>query len=546
MFAKLNLLHFSFLKISTWLITGLFAIPLLVVFVSVFQFDSAVWSHLLSTVMGSYVFNSIVLALGVGVGSAVVGTYLAWLMVNYQFFGKPMLNWFILLPLAMPAYIIAYTYTGMLEFSGPLQSALRDWFGASASAQMLPDIRSLEGAVVVMVLVLYPYVYLLARTAFSEQSAQFSLVSKLAGLSAFQHIKQVALPLARPSIITGAALAMMEALADYGTVAYFGISTFTTGIYRTWFGMGNAAAASQLATLLCLVVFVLLWIEKNSRKHHSRYQSRQANAITAKATSPAKSLGLFLLCAFPAVLGFLIPFIQLMWWSLLYFDQDVFVDYLPLLFTSLQLAFISALLITGFALSISYCKRRFSSRKVALASQFVGLGYALPGVVIAVGVVQVSGFTDININRFTMAAFDWRPGLLISGSMAILVFAYAVRYLSVAMHNTDTGLERIKPNIDEVSASLGMSNSATLTKVHIPLLRASLISAFILVFVDVLKELPATLILRPFNVNTLAVKTFELASDERLIDAALPAVSIVIAGLLPVVFLTMSLEKRKK
>ncbi|MGK0371895.1 MAG: iron(III) transport system permease protein, partial [Glaciecola sp.] len=484
MFAKISLL-----KISTWTITGLFAVPLLVVFASVTEFDTAVWSHLLSTVMASYVFNSLVLAVGVGLGTAVIGTYLAWFMVNYQFYGKSLLNWLILLPLAMPAYIIAYTYTGMLDFSGPLQQFLRTLFNAPLNQQMLPDIRSIEGAVLVMILVLYPYVYLLARTAFSEQSAQFILVSKLAGLSPFQHMKQVALPLARPSILTGAALAMMEALADYGTVAYFGVNTFTTGIYRTWFGMGNAAAASQLATMLCLVVFVLLWIERSSRKHHSRYQSRHASTVKAKTTTPLKSVGLFVLCALPAVFGFIIPFIQLLWWSTQYFDQGVFIEYLPLLATSLQLAFISAVLIVSLALIISYCKRRYASRKIALASQFVGLGYALPGVVIAVGVVQVAGAMDTNINRFTVAFFDWQPGLLISGSIAILVFAYAVRYLSVAMHNIDTGLERIKPNVDEVSASLGLSTASTLQKVHIPLLRASLLSAFILVFVDVLKEL---------------------------------------------------------
>ena len=537
--------HLSLLKTGTWIITGLFAVPLLVVFASVINLDTQVWAHLLDTVMASYVFNSLVLAIGVGVGTSVIGTYLAWCMVHYSFFGKSILNWLILLPLAMPAYIIAYTYTGMLDFSGPLQQMLRALFNALPNQHMLPDIRSLEGAVVAMVLVLYPYVYLLARTAFSEQSSQFVWVSKLAGLSPWEHMKQVALPLARPSIITGAALAMMEAMADYGTVAYFGINTFTTGIYRTWFGMGNAQAASQLATLLCFVVFVLLWIEKSSRKHHSRYQSRQARGVEAKATSTGKSIGLFVLCVLPALFGFIIPFVQLLWWSIQYFDSSVFVDYLPLLVTSLKLAFISALLIVSLALIISYTKRRFASRKIALGSQFIGLGYALPGVVIAVGVVQVAGATDRGINHFTMALFNWQPGLLISGSIAILVFAYAVRYLSVAMHNTDTGLERIKPNVDEVSASLGLNTAATLQKVHIPLLRASLLSAFILVFVDVLKELPATLILRPFNVNTLAVKTFELASDERLIDAALPAVSIVIAGLLPIVILTMSLEKRK-
>ncbi len=537
--------HTSWLLISTYIITGLFAVPLLVVFASVFQLDTQVWSHLFDTVLSTYVFNSFMLALSVGIGTAVIGTYLAWFMVNYSFVGKSTLSWLILLPLAVPAYIIAYTYTGLLDFSGPLQNIARALLGQANNTHMLPDIRSLWGAAVMMIFVLYPYVYLLARTAFSEQSAQYLLVSKLAGLSARQHMFKVALPLARPAIVTGAALAMMEALADYGTVAYFGVSTFTTGIYRTWFGMGNAAAASQLASLLCLFVFIVLLIERNSRKHQSLYQSRGGSAVKPKPIKGAKSFLLGILCLLPPLFGFLIPFAQLLWWSVKYFEYPVFNDYVPLLITSLKLASFSALLIVLMALTISYCKRLFVSKKMAVLSQFVSLGYALPGVVIAVGVVQVAGFTDIQLNNITNSWFNWQPGLVISGGISILLFAYAVRYISVALHNTDTGLERIKPNIDEVATSLGASSGRILRTLHIPMLRASLVSAFILVFVDVLKELPATLILRPFDVNTLAVKAFELASDERLIDAALPSVSIVLAGIVPVVLLTMSLEKRK-
>lgn len=540
---------FSTLKFSTWIITGLFAVPLLVVFASIISIDTDVWTHLLETVFTTYVTNSLLLAFFVGVGCAVIGTYLAWFMVNYDFWGKSILNWLILLPLAMPAYIIAYTYTGMLDFSGPLQTLLREWFAqgqASVSpVHMLPDIRSLEGAIVLMILVLYPYVYLLARTAFSEQSAQFSMVSQLAGMSHRQYLVKVALPLARPAILTGAALAMLESLADYGTVAYFGVSTFTTGIYRAWFGMGNSAVASQLASLLCLFVFILLWLEKRSRLHHSRYQTRQGALVTAKATFGIRSFGLFCLCLLPPLFGFVIPFVQLSWWSLAFFEQSVFVDYLPLLFTSFKLAFFSALIIVALALIITYCKRKYASKQINFASQFISLGYALPGVVIAVGVIQVTGFIDIQFNEVTHYLFSWEPGLVLSGGISILVFAYAIRYLSVALHNTDTGLERIDKNMDEVAASLGSNNAQTLRKIHVPMLRASLISAFILVFVDVLKELPATLILRPFNVNTLAVKAYELASDERLIDAALPAVSIVLAGLLPLIILTMSLEKSR-
>ncbi len=543
--SKLKRKNFSLLSLSTWLVTGLFALPLLVVFTSVLNIEVDIWSHLAQTVLSEYIINSLILAVIVGLGCAFIGTYLAWFMVHYDFFGKRVLSWLLLLPLAMPAYIIAYTYTGLLDFSGTLQSSLRLMLDAPTNQAILPDIRSLTGAIIMMILVLYPYVYLLARTAFNEQSQQFLLVSKLAGLTQFQHIKQVALPLARPAILTGAALAMMEALADYGTVAYFGVSTFTTGIYRTWFGMGNSAAASQLASLLCLFVFILLYIEKSSRKHASRFQTAKSKSIRVKKLTASKSAWVFLICFIPAFFGFVVPFLQLAWWSIRYFEGGVFIEYMPLLVTSLKLAFVSAVVIVSIALLISYCKRVVKSKKVNVASQFISLGYALPGVVIAVGVVQVAGFTDIKLNSITNYLFEWQPGLVISGGITILVFAYAVRYLSVALHNTDTGLERIKPNIDEVAMSLGANKARILSILHVPMLRASIISAFILVFVDVLKELPATLILRPFNVNTLAVKAFELASDERLIDAALPAISIVLAGIIPVILLTRSLQSKQ-
>lgn len=533
----------SFLKTSTWLITGLFLVPLLVVFSSVFSVQSEVWQHLASTVLSDYVANSLLLAISTGIGTIILGTYVAWIMVHYQFVGKSILHWLVLLPLAMPAYIIAYTYTGLFDFSGPFQALLRDWFTADARTNMLPDIRNLSGASVMMILVLYPYVYLLARTALQEQSSQYRLVAQLAGVSAWGYFRKVAMPLARPAILTGAALAMMESLADYGTVAYFGVSTFTTGIYRTWFGMGNLQAASQLATILCLFVFVLLLLEKHSRKHASRYQSRHAKGVQAKPVTGVKSVALFLLCLLPPLLGFIVPFGQLIYWAIAYFENAVFMAYLPLLKTSLSLAGISTLVIVCCALIISYAKRIFKSKSLSFLSQFVSLGYALPGVVIAVGVVQLAGSVDIGINHALKYLIDYQPGLLVSGGIGVLVFAYAVRYLSVALHNTDTGLGRIKTNLDEVASTLGASQTRTLRRVHVPLLKASLLSASILVFVDVLKELPATLILRPFNVNTLAVKTFELASDERLIDAALPAVSIVFAGLIPIIILSMSLEK---
>lgn len=533
------------LAVPTFIITGLFIVPLLLVFVSVFSVQTEIWQHLFSTVLNEYVLNSLLLALGTGFGVITLGTYLAWCMVHYDFWGKSILNWLVLLPLAMPAYIIAYTYTGLFDFASPLQAFIRTTLNTATDARVLPDIRNLTGAIVMMTLVLYPYVYLLARNAFKEQSPQFEKVGQLAQVSPLSMFWRVYLPLARPAIFTGAALAMMESLADYGTVAYFGVSTFTTGIYRTWFGLGNLQAASQLATMLCMFVFIVLVLEKHSRKHASRYQVRHNTLKKPSKLPPRLSVIMFLVCLIPPLFGFVIPFYQLMHWSIAFFEWSRFEEYLPTLFASLKLAFISTLVIVACALVITYTKRLLKFKVFNHVSSLLSLGYALPGVVIAVGVVQVGGFFDVQFNHVTVALFDWQPGLILSGSLWILVFAYAIRYLSVALHNTETGLERIKPNLDEVAMTLRPSIFDMLKKVHMPLMKSSIISAAILVFVDVLKELPATLILRPFNFNTLAVKAYELASDERLIDAALPAVSIVFAGIIPVVLLTRTLEKQK-
>jgi len=529
------------------IIAALVLMPLFIVGASVFSIDTNLWGHLLDTVFTEYVLNSLLLALGVGTGTIVIGTYLAYTMVNYAFWGKSLLTWLVLLPLAMPAYIIAYTYTGLLDFSGPVQSMLREAFGWERADYWFWDVRSLSGAIVMMILVLYPYVYILARSAFAEQSHSFNKVSQLAGYSRFEHVRRVSLPLARPAILTGASLAMMESLADYGTVAYFGVSTFSTGIFRTWFGMGSVQGAAQLSTVLCMFVLVLLVLEKHSRKDASRYQSRQAASVKPKQLSGIAGIGLFLLCLAPAVFGFIIPFIQLTAWSFKFAEVGDLGDFVSLIQNSLTLAALGALIIVVFATAVSYCKRltQQSPSKVPIKSieQALSLGYALPGIVIAVGVLIMAGWSDRQINLFTMAWFDYRPGLIISGGMTILIFAYAVRFISVALQNTETGFMRIPPKLDQAALSLSGSYRHLLSKIQLPLLSASLISALLLVFVDILKELPATLVLRPFNFNTLAVRAYELASDERLIDAALPAISIVLVGLLPVVLLTRQLNK---
>lgn len=522
----------------------LLGLPVLVVYGSLADPQIEIWHHLADTVLSDYVLNSIVLAVSVGLGSLIIGTLLAWVIVRYDFFARRILQWLVVLPLAMPAYIIAYTYTGMLDFAGPLQTWLRELFGWQYGDYWFPEIRSLGGAIVVMTLVLYPYVFMLARTAFSEQSRSLREASISMGVSGKQHFIKVAFPLARPALLTGAALAMMEAFADYGTVQYFGVNTFTTGIFRTWFGLGNQIAASQLAALLCTLVLILLMIEKWSRRQIRYYQPSQTKQNESRIVKTGFQSGaLFVGCLIAPLLGFFLPVYQLLLWAIETSASRFSSDYLALLWNSFMLASIAAIVIVTLALLFAYGKRLVKNPMMTAQVQVVSMGYAIPGTVIAVGVLIPFSWADRMINSFTQAYLDWTPGLVLSGTLFALIFAYAVRFLAVALQNVESGLSRITPNMDNAGRSLGLKPRAVLTKIHLPILRASVLSAILLVFVDVLKELPATLILRPFNFDTLAVSAYQYASDERLVDAAMPALSIVFIGLAPVILLSMALDK---
>jgi iron(III) transport system permease protein len=524
----------------------LLAVPVILIFASLFMPQYELWQHLFETVLSDYVYHSLLIAFSVGALTLLLGTSLAWLVARYEFSGRRILQWLILLPMAMPAYILAYTYTGMLGVAGPLQSQLRETFGWTYHDYWFPDVRSLGGAIVMLSLVLYPYVYMLARTAFSEQSASFYEVSRSMGVSGFAYFRKVAFPLARPAILTGTALAMMEAFADYGTVQYFGISTFTTGIFRTWNGLGNAIGAAQLAAVLTSFVLVLLLIEKHSRRRLRYFhQGQKQHSAKRLSLSPIKRLWAVMLCLLPVAFGFVIPIVQLGAWAFERASSQVDAQFMTLIWNSFYLAASAALIAVGLALLFAYAKRLRNHWLLSFQVQLASLGYAIPGTVIAIGTMLMLSAADDGLNHLTETLFDTSVGLVFSGTLVALLLAYSVRFLAVALHNVETGLQRIKPSMDDAARSMGLSSFAVLKKVHIPLLRASVLSAILLVFVDVLKELPATLMLRPFNFNTLAVRTFELASEERLQDAAVPAMAIVLVGLLPVVLLTRALEINK-
>lgn len=530
--------------LSLLLLSFLLATPTLVVLSSVFFPAGDIWSHLLDTVLSRYVRNSILLMTGVSAGVLALGLLPAWLVTAYRFPGSRVFEWALLLPLAIPAYIIAYTYTGMLDVAGPLQSGLRDAFGWRYGDYWFPEIRSLGGAIAMLSLVFYPYVYLLARAAFAEQSGSAMEAARSLGCSQRAAFFRVALPLARPAIVVGLSIALMETLADYGTVQYFGISTFTTGIYRTWNGLGSSVGAAQLAALLLGFVFVLVSIESWSRRQ-SQFFNTGSRARPSVAL-PLRGSGLvlaYLACGLPVLLGFLVPFGQLAIWASITSAGILTPDFAGYLLNSLFLASTTAVLALLLALFIAYGRRLSPSLASSLAARVLGLGYALPGTVVAIGVLVPFAWVDNRLSAFMVARFDFNTGLLLSGTVFILVFAYLVRFLPIAMNTVDAGLKKIRPSMDEAGRSMGLSPLKILRRVHVPIMSGSLATALLLVFVDVLKELPATLLLRPFNFNTLAIRTYELANEERLADAAGPALAIVLASLIPVILLSRSLRQ---
>lgn len=525
----------------------LLAMPVAVVLAHVFVPSGDIWQHLSSTVLPDYIRNSLLLMLGVAVGTLLIGVTAAWLTTMCQFPGRSIFEWALLLPMAMPAYIIAYTYTGMLDFAGPLQTSLRQWFGWQYGDYWFPQIRSLNGAIVMLTLVLYPYVYLLSRAAFLNQSFCVLDVSRTLGNGPWKTFWRVALPLARPAIIAGLSLALMETLADYGTVQFFGVSTFTTGIFRTWFGIGSAAAAAQLAAGLMVFVFALILIERYSRRkaryHHT---SRRHQDLNRFQLSRGRATLAMLFCLLILTMGFLLPALQLLSWTIHVADTVIDGAFIKLLVNSLSLAAFAAVLALILAVVMSYAQRLYPGRLVSGAVRVAGMGYAVPGAVIAVGVMIPFAWLDNTLDDLMRRHFDFSTGLLLSGTLAAVTFAYLTRFLAVSLQTVDSGLTRITHSMDEAGRSFGFSPLQILRQIHIPMLSASLMTALLLVFVDVLKELPATLILRPFNFNTLAVKAYELASDERLAEAAPAALAIVVAGIIPVILLSKTITRSRR
>ena len=507
--------------------------------------DENIWQHLLDSVLPNYIVNSLILMTGVCLGVTLVGTCTAWLIANCRFPGHKVFGWMLILPLAMPAYVMAYVYTDFLEYSGPLQTALRLIFSwENSNEYWFPEIRSHGGAIILLSLVLYPYVYALARAAFSAQALSLLEAGRMLGHSPMKVFFSVSLPLARPAIVVGVTLASMETLSDFGTVDYFAVRTLTTGIFDVWFGMENQSGAAQIALVLLTFIILLVWLERTSRKKQKVNTSSRMNSTVRFELKGWRSALAIICCGLPILFGFLLPAIILAIYSSYSFNLFKYADYLAYTGNTLFLATGSAVLCMMLGIFIGYSQRLSSHWSVKLATRISTIGYAIPGAALAIGLIISFGAMNKIIiplsEHFSLSA----QSFFLSGGVVALFFAYTIRFLAISVGSVESGLEKITPNMDMASRTLGSGPFSTLCRIHIPLLRPALIAGSILVFVDTMKELPATLILRPFNFETLATFVYQYASDELLAECAPAALTIVLAGMLPVILLNAAIDKK--
>ena len=528
-----------------WAVAALCVAPILAATLAAFSGDLATWRDVLSTVLPRYTANTLALVAIVGSGAAVIGTSTAWLVTVYRFPGVRWLEVALALPLAFPAYVLAYAYTSLLDHPGPVQTLLRNVTGWGPRDYWFPEIRSLGGAALMLMMVFYPYVYLLARASFRQQSSNAFLVARTLGRSPLAAFWAVALPMARPAIVGGTLLVIMETIADFGTVAFFNVQTFATGIYQAWFSLGDRAAAAQLS--LCLLSFALLLAGlERAQRGKARRASRggaRFEVLTQPRLTGWKGWGASAICLLPVLLGFLIPVIMLgvMAWGS---GQSLLQPrYLQLMSNSVLLAAVASVLTVAGAVLIAFRARTKSGRTSRWLVIGAGLGYAVPGGVIAVGLMVPMAGLDNAIDRFMMANFGIRTGLLFTGSIWLMVAAYMARFMAAALNTYDSGMATVPHHFDAIARSLGQKSPKLLWRVHLPVARTSVMTALLIVFVDVMKELPATLILHPFNFETLAVQAYRLSADERLREAAVPSLALVAFGLIPVLLLIRTLGR---
>lgn len=532
---------------SAFATTFIVALPVFAVFYLALFPDENIWPHLIDTTLPRYLDNTIRLMLGVALITLFLGVSTAWAVTVCEFPGRRFFEWALLLPFAVPAYVIAYVYTDLLDYAGPVQIALRDWFGwTSARDYWFPQIRTLGGATLMIGLVLYPYVYLLSRAAFLEQSPSLFAVSRSLGHSALSTFFRVVLPIARPAIAVGLSLVLMETLNDFGTVDFFAVQTLTAGLFDTWMNLGNLGGAAQIATVMLSFVLILVTLERYSRRRQKQFSARDnRQPVHRFRLTPARKGLCIAICTLPVVLGFVVPALVLGYYAVEYFEQSWNSEFVRNTVNSLLLSATAALTTLIIGLTLAYSRRLHDTPGMRVLMRLSSLGYAMPGAVLAVGViVPMAGF-DNWLDGVMESWFGWNTGLLLSGTTFALVFAYTVRFLAVSAGSIESALQKVTPSMDMAARSLGQGPAGTLIHVHLPILRGTLLTAALVVFVDCMKELPATLILRPFNFDTLATYVYQFASDEMLSRSALPALIIVLAGIIPIILMSRSIGQSR-
>ncbi|MCX2779930.1 ABC transporter permease [Microbulbifer thermotolerans] len=525
----------------------LVALPLLSVFWLALFPEENIWPHLLDTVLFHYISATLMLAFGVAVLTLLAGVGAAWLVTMCRFPGRGLFEWALLLPFAVPAYVIAYVYTDLLEYAGPVQKFLRALCGwQTARDYWFPEIRSMGGAIAMLSLVLYPYVYMLARAAFIEQCGSIRAASRSLGCTPWQSFLRVSLPMARPAIAVGLSLVLMETLNDFGTVDFFAVRTLSVGIYDTWLSRGNLGGAAQIACSTLVFVVLLIALERRGRKGQRHFVQSPVAGSDFYRLRGWRALSASLFCALLLISGFGVPIVVLGGYALDNFSSYWSGDFLAIARNSFLLSGAAAVVTAVLGLLLAYGKRLYPRRSVKSLVGFAKLGYAMPGAVMAIGVLIPLAAFDNALDALLREHFGISTGLLLSGSVFAIVFAYAVRFLAVSAGAIESSLDKVTPSMDRAARSLGRNSWQTLWAVHFPLVRAGLLSGALVVFVDCMKELPATLLLRPFGFETLATHVYQFASDEMLERSALGALMIVLVGLLPVILLSRSMGRRRE
>ncbi|MGO2474395.1 ABC transporter permease [Vibrio litoralis] len=537
-------------KITSWVAAILLVLPILAIFYTAIGDSDELFAHLFATVLPTYTLNTFLLVIGTMLLTLVFGLPSAWLMAMCKLPGEKILQWALVLPLAMPGYIVGYIYTDWFDFAGPIQIWLRNTFELTPQQYWFPDLRTLPGAMTILALVFYPYVYLLARSAFMEQSSSLLQSARLLKCTPWQSFFRVSLPLARPAIAIGLSLVAMETIGDFGTVSYFAVSTLTTAVYDTWLGYSNLTAAAKISAIMLLVVVLLLSAERYSRRKQKHFQAQFSSHEDNRYSLQGWTKLLALVWCWGLVLaGFVLPIAQLVSYAADYFSSSWTLEFQSYSLNSLKVSLSVALVCVLIALFVNFYQRLNSqggervSTSSSLPMRLAALGYAVPGTVLAIGIMVAVLTLDHSVNDLAKLMEWGRPGLIFSGTMFALIFALTVRFAAVAVGSVESSLAKVSPNLDMAARTMGCNSTQMLKRVHLPLVMRGALIAGLLVFIESMKELNASILLRPFNFETLATYVYNYVSDQQLELAALPAILLVLVGLIPLILVNRSLEK---